>query len=204
GCFNLVRKNVLEKLGGFEPLRLDLIDDASLGFRIASRGYRSVGYSGRDALHVEWYSGLGDMLRGFEKNAFAGVRFRLSEALLASATTLAFWAGVFVAPWWGRAEVAWFGVGVIAFNTVATIRVSQRLGLEWWPDLFHPIGILGLPVILLRSAFRAVRTGEIRWRDTHYSLATLRDAQSCDLSVLRRIRMGLEKPRVIEDEEVAS
>src|SRR5206468_12168503 len=40
GAFNLIRREVYEKLGGFEALRMEVLDDLRMGWMIKRAGYR--------------------------------------------------------------------------------------------------------------------------------------------------------------------
>jgi hypothetical protein len=64
------------------------------------------------------------------------------------------------------------GLGQLGASMVAC-RFS-RLGVGW--GLFAPLGLCALMGIILISGLAAHARGEIRWRDTAYSIAELRAA----------------------------
>jgi Glycosyl transferase family 2 len=174
GAFNLVRNGSLQAIGGFRRLALSVDDDMRLGQALKFAGSRAAVALGKGLVSVRWQVGLGGMIRGLEKNFFAGAQYRLSivaVAVLAIVTLgMAPHAGVFVGPWWTRGVCA-LGVGAIA----SIFALMQRPGgVAWYHALLLPLGALACLVALLRSAALAVRRQGIRWRDHHYPLDELR------------------------------
>ncbi len=195
GCFNLVRASVLEELGGFEKIRLEVIDDAALGVLIGSSGYRSRCFSGRGSVHVEWYSGARDLVRGLEKNAFAGLGYHLPLAVAVIAFAALFWVSAFIGPWlssrpWVLALALFVQVGYGA----ALMVESRRMGFPRWADLFYPLGSWVMPFIVLRSAVVCMARGAVEWRGTRYSLRELRSARVMGAQGFHWMRLGLVRP----------
>ena len=76
GAFNLVRREALEVLGGWEPQRLAVIEDVTLGRRMKAAGLRQRVAFGPDLVLVHWAKGARGIVRGLTKNFFAAVNFR--------------------------------------------------------------------------------------------------------------------------------
>ena len=76
GAFNLVRREALEVLGGWEPQRLAVIEDVTLGRRMKAAGLRQRVAFGPDLVLVHWAKGARGIVRGLTKNLFAAVNFR--------------------------------------------------------------------------------------------------------------------------------
>ena len=115
GAFNLVRTETFRAIGGLRRVALSVDDDIRLGQAIKYSGYRPTVVDGRSEVSVRWQIGLGGMVRGLEKNFFAGIDFRLGIDLGAAATilvvTIAPCVGILVGPWWTRAIC---GLGVLS------------------------------------------------------------------------------------------
>jgi glycosyltransferase involved in cell wall biosynthesis len=174
GAFNLVRAEAFRAIGGFRRLALSVDDDMRLGQALKYAGYRGDIALGLGMVAVRWQSGLGGMIRGLEKNFFAGAGYHLVIAVIAVLGILeigvAPHVGVFLGPWWTRAICA-LGIASIALIFALMRRPG---GVRWYHALVLPIGALACIVALLRSASLALHRGGIRWRNHHYPLEELR------------------------------
>jgi glycosyltransferase involved in cell wall biosynthesis len=174
GAFNLVRASSLQAIGGFRRLALSVDEDMRLGQALKYAGYRGAIVLGEGLVSVRWQVGLGGMIRGLEKNFFAGAEYRLSIVAVAVFAIIVLGmaphAGVFVGPGWMRWVCA-LGVGAVA----AILALMRRPGgVAWYHGLLLPLGALACLVALVRSAALAVHRRGIRWRDHHYPLDELR------------------------------
>jgi hypothetical protein len=174
GAFNLVRADPFRAIGGFRHLALSVDDDMRLAQALKYAGYRNGIALGKGMVSVRWQIGLGGMIRGLEKNFFAGAEYRLTIVAVAVIGLLAIGAGphvgLLVGPWWSRA------VSALGITAVALILALMRGagGVAWYHALLLPLGALACVVALIRSAALAVHRGGIRWRDHHYPLEELR------------------------------
>ena len=162
GALNLVRRSAYERAGGHGEIRLRVDDDLALGQLLKARGGRPEFCYARDAASVEWYPGVVAMIRGLEKNAFAGVGFRLWFVPLATAALL----GLFVAPWL-LAAAPWVTGAELPPPAPRSMPRRARgvgRGSPRWTGLLFPAGILLFLVILWRSTLVTLFTGGLRWR----------------------------------------
>lgn len=174
GAFNLVRAEAFERVGGLSRIALRPDDDIMLGKLLKRAGYRQLLASAEDIVRVEWYRNLGELARGFRKNAFAGMDYsalRTAGAALGSAV-LCVWP--FVAVWiTGGAERAGYalaaGAQMIAYAGPAMVHRSRP-----WLALLYPLAAVTFITILLAAVLRTLRRGGIEWRGTFYPLARLR------------------------------
>lgn len=175
GAFNLIRRQVYERIGTYERMRLEILDDMRLGEIVKQEGFRQRVAFGRGLLRLRWVFGTYGMVRNLTKNGFAILRFNGWFLLLAVCGILLVNVGPYVgamfAPGWARA-----GFGV-ALATLIAIYV----GMSWHSDvppyyvLLHPIGALLFCYALVRSAVLTLLHDGVDWRGTHYSLAELRE-----------------------------
>lgn len=173
GAFNLVRASTYRKLGGHAPLRLRPDDDLKLGKLMKSGGFSEV-VLGADRLSVAWYDSVGGLVRGLEKNAFAGAdyRIRLIGAGVLLHALFVFWplAAVFVAI--GPARWLWLGAVAVMLGAAAD---NQRFdGGRPWHGLFLPLGLAVLDYAIVRSMVLTIWRRGIVWRGTHYPLRDLK------------------------------
>lgn len=175
GAFNLVRREALERAGGFEALKMEVADDLALGIALKRSGARPAVVNGAGHVTLVWYESLLGMIRGLEKNTFAILGCSLPRALFAAATTLFIDLAplatfVPAAPAWLRAlAAAALIAGMIA--AAVTARWVRRPVL---PALLFPIGGAILAFILVRAGVLGAWRGGISWRGTFHSSAELR------------------------------
>src|SRR5204862_3560888 len=81
GAFNLVRATAYRECGGYEALRLTVVDDIKLGLLLRRAGKRSRAFLGVDDVECHWGSTVGNMVKIMEKNYFAVLDYRLGLAV---------------------------------------------------------------------------------------------------------------------------
>ena len=182
GGFNLVRSAAWANTPGFAWLRMEVLDDVGLARMLRDAGGRRDFVIGLGDVCVEWYASTRAMIRGLEKNFFAGVaRF---SALRAAALVLGiaiFVVGPFVGLVTGPGWVRSLAAGAFMAHVVGAIAVRARVGRPLLPLLLMPVGALVLSHALARSAWLCLRRGGITWRGTFYPLAALRRGRRIDL-----------------------
>ena len=171
GGFNLIRREVFEKLGGFEPLRMEVVEDLRMGWRIKRAGYRQRIVEGEGLARINWMNGPLGIVSLLEKNAFAVFRYRTGLMLLA----LVGLAIQIVLPLAAVASGGWTSVaGVVIFLSIAANFAAYKQ--RPWLAVFYAPAIAIFTFALARSmALTLLRNGVV-WRGTHYKLDELRKA----------------------------
>src|SRR5208283_3864149 len=107
GAFQMVKRTVYEACGMHRRLALEVIDDVMLGKTIKLAGFRSGVAVAQDAVSVRWHAGIGNLIRGVEKNFFAAAQFSAPLVVVQSLSLLAMFLlpslGVFFGHGWVRA-----------------------------------------------------------------------------------------------------
>jgi cellulose synthase/poly-beta-1,6-N-acetylglucosamine synthase-like glycosyltransferase len=172
GAFNLLRRTAYLEVGGFESLRMEIVEDIGLGRRIKRAGLAQRIAFGRGLVSVHWASGTAGLVNVMTKNLWAAFGFYISLALLGC-----LWLFIFcVAP-----AIALFfdSTRVPAIITLAAVAYAYRLlsrhsGISTWNALFFPFSALIFIFTLVRSMLITLKQGGIIWRGTFYPLAELR------------------------------
>jgi cellulose synthase/poly-beta-1,6-N-acetylglucosamine synthase-like glycosyltransferase len=173
GAFNLVRVSAYHACGGYEALRLTILDDVKLGLLLHRAGSRTRAFLGGPDVECHWGTTVPRMIGIMEKNYFAAVDFRLGP-VVAGAILITLMFGTSIIGLWTR-TVAGIAAGLAPWSLVLPAAVfARRLG--WSPasaamtPLMYPI----LFFAVVNSAVVTLRQGGVRWRDTFYSLDALR------------------------------
>lgn len=173
GAFNLVRAPAYRQCGGYEALRLTILDDVRLGLLLRRAGKRTRGYIGGDNTECHWGTTARSMVKIMEKNYFAAMDFRLGVALAVAMGGLLVWSAAFLGPWTGT--VAGIAAGVALLSLIIPAGIcARRLGWSITGAALTPFIYPMLFYAILNSALVTVRQGGVRWRDTFYPLNALR------------------------------
>ncbi len=176
GAFQLLRRSAYEAIGTHRRLALEIADDTKLGKLVKQHGFRS-GVALGDAggmLRVRWQVGLGNLVRGLEKNFFAACGYRASGVAEKLLLILAFSEVPFIA----------LGLGAGLTRSLAAVSALAALVAHGWAArrlralplvaLTQPLGGLILCYAALRSTASALRRRGVVWRGTFYPLEELR------------------------------
>jgi glycosyltransferase involved in cell wall biosynthesis len=177
GGFNLVRRRAYDACGGHEPLKLEILDDLALGKSIKAHGFKQAVLYGDELVALEWYPSVSALFKGLEKNAFAAMGFQKRQLVAALGVTLA----VHVWPWF--AVVLTRGVEQLIYLALLLLMAltygAFLSAFKWsWASLLAlpVLGFLEVALLLNAGLTVLVKRG-VTWRGTHYSLASLRQAQ---------------------------
>ena len=175
GGFNMLRRQVYSQIGGFEALRMEVLEDIFLGQRVKRAGYAQEIVLGPDLVRIRWINGAFAVVRLVEKNGFAVTRYRTAVHLLACLSFVVDAVlpilAIAMGGWTLMAGLATY-VGIF-LGYQASRRVTRVS--PWYAVAFAP-AVLLIAWTFLRSMMLALARGGIVWRGTLYSLAELRRA----------------------------
>ena len=172
GAFNLLRTSVYQQLGGFDSLRMEILEDLTLASRVKLAGLRQRVAIAPGMVSLHWAPGALGVVNVMTKNLFAVFRFHLSFVLLAAFWLTLFCLGPFLFLTFPETR---FAATLTLVSIAALYALSNRHSKvsPWYATLF-PAGAALFLYSLLRSAFLTLLKGGITWRGTFYSLSELR------------------------------
>jgi cellulose synthase/poly-beta-1,6-N-acetylglucosamine synthase-like glycosyltransferase len=174
GAFNMVRASTYRACGGYEALRLTILDDVRLGLLVRRAGGRSRIFIGADDVLCDWATTLPDAIRLTEKNYFAAIDFRTPVGVAA----VVFIALLFALPLAGLVSGTWLGLVCGLSPFLLSIPAAAGARQVGWPPavaLLVPF-VYPMPMYAMaRSMVLTLGRGGVRWRDTFYPIAQLRD-----------------------------
>ncbi len=173
GAFNLVRAAAYRQCGGYEALRLTVLDDVKLGQLLVRAGKRTRAFLGVDDVECHWGTTVWSMVKLLEKNNFAALDFRPGLALALSVAGMLIFAVIVLGLTAGTAAGLTAALSPLTLILPASI-LARKVG---WPRSCAVFVPFMMPVSLyamINSTWVTLRQGGIRWRDTFYSLETLR------------------------------
>lgn len=172
GAFGLVRAAAYRQVGGFEELRLAVLDDMSLARRIKGAGLRTRAAFGVGLVRLRWAEGALGLVGVLTKNMFALFEFR-PVLLLAGCAGIAV---LTLAPLPGLAIAGARLPSALALAGIAGMYglLARYSRLPVWSFFLYPIGAVLLMYSLVRSMAVTLRQGGVQWRGTFYSIEELR------------------------------
>ena len=173
GAFNLVRACAYRECGGYEALRLTVLDDVKLGLLLARARKRTRAFLGAEDAECHWGRNIGGMIRIMEKNYFAILEFRLWLALLISGSMAFFICTVILGLVWQTPAGIAAALAPLTLAAPAAV-LARRIGWSWTVALGVPFVMPVFLCSLVNSTFVTLRQGGVRWRETFYSLEALR------------------------------
>lgn len=174
GAFNLIRREAYEKVGTYQALRMEVLDDMKLGKVVKNAGLAQRVAFGNGLLSIHWARGAFGVVNNFTKNFFAVMSFQWWRTVATSVALLFLnlmpFVGVWLASGWSRAGY------VLALLSMFAIYAGMSLRTKIAPYYFllHPVSTLLFNYALLQSMVVTLRNGGVTWRGTKYPLEELR------------------------------
>ena len=165
-------------IGGFEAVRLDVVDDMAITRLAKRQGHRVVFADGFHMASCRMYRTPTELWEGFSKNVYEGLG---SEWALALAIGLNL--GAWVLPWVGLLFAVWnpalLGPSLlgVACGLMTRAALAQAHRHHWWSIVLHPTAVLMLVAIALNS-WRWHRQGQVTWAGRVYDSRDNRGARS--------------------------
>ncbi len=175
GAFNLLKKSVFSRIGGFEEIKFDIVDDYKLGRLIKRSGFRQNLLHCGSGLRLKWIKGLAGYVNGTEKNFFAALDFSVTKVLFVTGlqllSHLAPYAGLLL---YGDTRVYGFGAAALMMHILLGYSGIKN-GFGWSVTFFLPFSAVVMVFSCWRSTVLALLRGGIWWRDTFYPIEKLRE-----------------------------
>jgi glycosyltransferase involved in cell wall biosynthesis len=174
GGFNLIRADVYRAVGGHQAIAMRPDDDMKLGKLIKKRGFRQEMVIGDGLITVEWYSSIGELVRGLEKNSYASAEYNLLVVILSSIAQLLVYIWPLVALVMTHGATWWLNLVTVILLALLYIDNAHFYGAKRWHCVGAPLTALLFQYIIWRATLKTLRNNGIDWRGTHYSLKELR------------------------------
>lgn len=178
GAFNLVRRAAFEATEGFEWLRMEVADDAGLGYLMKRSGARCGVVAAFGLVSLHWYRSVREAARGAEKayasaSACSLVRMLITSAVMLVVETSPLAALVPLA-FPATRTVGWAGLAPLAAFLVTVVVTTRWGGGRVMPALLTPVVVLLNLGMFLRAGVLGWWRGGVLWRGTLYPSAALR------------------------------
>jgi glycosyltransferase involved in cell wall biosynthesis len=174
GAFNLVRADAYRAIGGHRSIAMRPDDDMKLGKLIKKHGFRQDLVLGDGLITVEWYSSVGELIRGLEKNTFAGMEYNLAAMATGCAAQLVVFVWPILALVLTSGTTWWLNAAIVGLLAALYMDTAHTHGLRRWHCVAAPVTALLFQYIVWRATLKTLWNDGIDWRGTHYSLRELK------------------------------
>ncbi len=173
GAFNLIRRRVYDALGGYAELRMEVLEDMRLGFRVKREGHAQRVAFGKDLIRIRWAESAWGILNNLTKNLYSTFRFRTSLLLAACAGIVVLCLTPFVSLFISG-PARWAGIVTLVALFLLNLRYRRLTDIPPVYLALFPIATLLFVGTLLRSMILVLWRGGVLWRGTLYPLKELR------------------------------
>jgi chlorobactene glucosyltransferase len=182
GQYILLKRFVYDTLGGYArpELRGTLLDDRDLASVVKEQGFKLRFVDGRGLVHVHMYKNLGEIWRGWRKNAYLGNRggilFFLLQLIglpMVSISPFLLPLLLFFTGRRQRSSIKRAEIGAAFACEVAPLLayrnwLNRSLNVPWYYALTHPLAGAIFEGILAQSSWRILTRRGVDWRGREY------------------------------------
>lgn len=185
GGYILMRRRMWAKLGGYQTVRSEMIDDLNTARIVKHSGHRIFASLTQDLVRTRMYKNFGEIWEGLRKNAFASHHFSVrrmlfwvSGGLLANLLPLAslfYSAALLLGGTAGSEEQAWQLQAVLALaaaqyflSVLLHLPVLAYYGIGFGYALLAPLGGILYAAISLDSMVSTLRGQGVSWKLRQY------------------------------------
>jgi len=174
GQFLMISREAYKKIGGYEAIRQEAVDDVALARNIKANGLRwrmSLGY---DQLYCRMYHGFREAYSGFTKNLFAGFGYKILTFtfvwLCIGTAFLEPIMALFLGLMGLKLSFLTFtlaGIGVL-FSLMIWGASHWRFGFPIYLTFLYPVSVILLLIIAFSSMIFAL-TGKAGWKGRYFT-----------------------------------
>lgn len=179
GQFLMISREAYKKIGGYEAIRREAVDDVALARNIKANGLRwrmSLGY---DQLYCRMYHSLHEAYRGFTKNLFAGFGYKiLTFTFVWLCIGIAFLEPIIVL-FFGivGANLSFLILALAGIGSLISLMIwgasHWRFGFPIYLAFLYPISVILLLIIAFSSMIFTL-TGKAGWKGRYFAKPKIR------------------------------
>ena len=177
GQFMMFKREVYEKIGGYESIKGYMVDDIQISKRVKKSGYKFMIFDGRNTIYCRMYKNLKGVIIGLAKSiypafngnilalfSFTGL---LTATLLIPFTLLPLGAFLFDWPVAIIRLIIFQVIIVLAIKTIFAIRYKQRM----LDILLAPLSMAIIDALVFVSFFQAKYGEGLSWKGRVYDVS---------------------------------
>jgi chlorobactene glucosyltransferase len=173
GQFMLFKKGVYKKIGGHESVKGEVLDDIRISKKVKRYGYKFMIFDGRNNLYSRNYRNFKEVARGHSKTLFAVFDYKIFIISIGIMLISA----LFLAPFFMLLPAIFFRWPMvitelitlqITIILITKIILSIRFRCKAVDILLHPVAMIYLILIALKSIYDTSRGIRVNWKGRIY------------------------------------
>jgi len=176
GQFMFFKKEVYKKIGGYESVKNQVIDDVEMSKQVKKHGYKFMIFDGRDNLYSRNYRNAKEVIRGHSKTLFAAFDYNV----IVISVGIILISIIFLSPFFLILPAIFFKwpmiiveliVLQIAIILLTRIILSIRFKSKAVVDvLLYPLSVIYLLLIAVDSIFNTITGVGVNWKGRVYDV----------------------------------
>lgn len=168
GNFFMFRRDVLDKIGGFEAIKSEVAEDLKLAEILKHESFNLRADYAPELIETRMYAGFREIWQGFTKNLFSGMKFSLFRTIFSLFSIFLF--GVLpsflaiLALAFGHIELFAPLILIYFLQTAVFVLVQKK----WFGNRFFafltPLGLLMFLLILANSTVKVLSGKGVKWK----------------------------------------
>jgi glycosyltransferase involved in cell wall biosynthesis len=175
GAFMLTKAAVLERLGGFESIKHEMLDDVALARRVLAAGCPIDYRLGPELVQVRLFKNNRHAFWGATKNVLGFIDNTWLALPLILLPFLVFWSpplGVVVGVATGDVLLASLGLAAIVLQLVLFASVRPWCRFQWHKAIFYPLCAVQCACCIVRALFHRFSNRAVLWRGRAISVTS--------------------------------
>jgi chlorobactene glucosyltransferase len=175
GQFMLFKRKAFEKIGGYESIKNDMVDDVWIARKIKEYKLRLIVADGKNILNCRMYESFRDIWEGFSKNIYSGLGYNIFLAFIIILLYLILFIFPFIFLICTVVLKEFYEINMVLICSQVVLNYLMRFSLNFKfrlniiSDLLHPVGILMIVLIAFNSVRIAVFGQGPVWKGRTYS-----------------------------------
>lgn len=175
GQFMLFKRKAFEKIGGYESIKNNMVDDVWIARKIKEYKLRLIVADGKKILDCRMYESFRDIWEGFSKNIYSGLGYNIFLAFIIILLYLILFIFPFIFLIYTVVLKGFYDINMalicsqVVLNYLMRFSLNLKFRLNIISDLLHPVGILMIVLIAFNSVRIAVFGQGPVWKGRTYS-----------------------------------
>lgn len=176
GQFFLFKRQVYEKIGGFESVKDEILEDIHISKQVKRYGFKIMVFDGSSSIFCRMFTNLDEVIKGFSRFIYAAFGSFLMESIAVFFISLLFLVPFILLPT-GIFIFNWTGVGVtlniiqifiiLGIKIVLSLKFKSRI----LDILLTPISVTYISLIAVNSYIQSKFGTGVSWKGRTYGIS---------------------------------
>lgn len=171
GAFIMIKRDVFERIGGYEQVKQEIVEDIALVKCAKKAGASLMVADGKSVFSIRMYHSLKEIWEGWRKNMFVAMRQSIIRTLYYITVILGFVVTPYLILIYNMMSGGSFQILALAaflLTVITGTTLCGELRLEKKYVFLFPLGALVMSAVMLNSMIQILFKGRTEWRGRFY------------------------------------